>query len=87
MKLLSAPRQPFVGLAAMAGLGIILAEFFPLSSSALVATAIIIALCAVATPALAKIGRNICNRWSWLLPAAQFSNQQYRRAADRGSAW
>ena len=48
MKLLSAPRQPFVGLAAMAGLGIILAEFFPLSSSALVATAIIILLCAVA---------------------------------------
>jgi competence protein ComEC len=48
MKLLGAPRQPFVGLAAMAGLGIILAEFFPLSSSALVATAIIILLCAVA---------------------------------------
>src|SRR4029453_15647400 len=48
MKLLSAPRQPFVGLAAMAGLGIILAEVFPLSSSALVATAIIIRLCGVA---------------------------------------
>ena len=49
MKLLSAPRQPFVGLAAMAGLGIILAESFPLSSSTLVATAIIVLLCAVAT--------------------------------------
>jgi competence protein ComEC len=48
MKVLGAPRQPFVGLAAMAGLGIILAEFFPLASSALVATAIIIVLCAVA---------------------------------------
>ena len=48
MKLLSAPRQPFVGLAAMAGIGIILAEFFSLSSSALLATAIIILLCAVA---------------------------------------
>jgi competence protein ComEC len=47
MKLLSAPRQPFVGLAAMAGLGIILAEFFPLPSSALVATALIMSLCAV----------------------------------------
>jgi uncharacterized membrane protein len=35
-------------LAAMAGIGIILAEFFPLSSSALVATAIIILLCSVA---------------------------------------
>jgi len=48
MKLLSAPRQPFVGLAVMAGLGIILADFFPLSSSALVATSIIIVLCALA---------------------------------------
>ncbi len=48
MKLLSTPRQPFVGLALMAGMGIILAEFFPLSSSALVATALIIVLCAVA---------------------------------------
>jgi competence protein ComEC len=48
MKLSSAPRQPFVGLAAMAGLGIILAEFFLLSSAALVATAIVILLCAVA---------------------------------------
>src|SRR4030095_8919038 len=47
MKLLSAPRQPFVGLAAMAGLGIILAEFFPLPSSALVGTALIMSLCAV----------------------------------------
>jgi hypothetical protein len=47
MKLLSAPRQPFVGLAAMAGLGIILAEFFPLRSSALVGTALIMSLCAV----------------------------------------
>ena len=45
---LSAPRQPFVGLAAMAGLGIISADFFPLSASALVATAIIIVLCAAA---------------------------------------
>jgi ComEC/Rec2-related protein len=48
MKLLNAPRQPFVGLAAMAGIGIILAELFPLSSSTLVAIAIIILLCAVA---------------------------------------
>ncbi|HZA37748.1 MAG TPA: ComEC/Rec2 family competence protein [Candidatus Baltobacteraceae bacterium] len=48
MKLVSAPRQPFVGLALMAGMGIILADFFPLPSSALVATAIIIVLGAVA---------------------------------------
>ena len=48
MKLLSAPRQPFLGLALMAGVGIILADLFPLSSTALVATAIIIMPCAVA---------------------------------------
>jgi competence protein ComEC len=48
MKLLSAPRQPFVGLALMAGLGIILAEFCPLSSSALFATAIFTLICTVA---------------------------------------
>jgi competence protein ComEC len=44
MKLLRAPRQPFVGLALMSGTGIVLADFFPLSSSVLVATATIILL-------------------------------------------
>src|SRR6266542_3763441 len=45
MKLLSAPRQPFVGLALMAAIGIITAELFPLPSVALTATAIILAVC------------------------------------------
>src|SRR5436189_406478 len=45
MKLLSAPRQPFVGLAVMAAQGIIAAEILPLPSIALTATAIILALC------------------------------------------
>src|SRR6266540_6337745 len=45
MKLLSAPRQPFVGLALMAAIGIITAELFPLPSVALTATAIILAIC------------------------------------------
>src|SRR5207247_7984890 len=45
MKLLSAPRQPFVGLAVMAALAIIAAEILPLPSIALTATAIILALC------------------------------------------
>jgi competence protein ComEC len=45
MKLLSAPRQPFVGLAVMAAVGIITAEIFPLPSIAITATAIILALC------------------------------------------
>ncbi len=42
MKLLSAPRQPFVGLALMAATGIIAAEIFPLRSTGLVAAAIIL---------------------------------------------
>jgi len=44
MKLLSAPRQPFVGLAVMAAMGIITAEIFPPPSIAITATAIILVL-------------------------------------------
>jgi competence protein ComEC len=47
MKLLSTPRQPFVGLALMAGTGIIAAEFLPLTATALVSTAIVLAICIV----------------------------------------
>jgi hypothetical protein len=45
MKLLSAPRQPFVGLALMAAMGIIAAEIIPLPSVAVTATVTILALC------------------------------------------
>jgi competence protein ComEC len=45
MKLLSAPRQPFVGLALMAAMGIVAAEILPLPSVAVAATVIILALC------------------------------------------
>jgi competence protein ComEC len=45
MKLLSAPRQPFVGLAAMAMTGIVIGEIFPVRSATLVPAAIILALC------------------------------------------
>ncbi len=47
MKLLNLPRQPFVGLAGMAGLGIILADFSPLPSSALLPISIVAAVCFV----------------------------------------
>ena len=47
MKLLSPPRQPFVGLALMAMTGIIVAEIVPLRSNALSSLAIIIAICIV----------------------------------------
>src|SRR6266403_677153 len=45
MKLLSAPRQPFVGLALMAATGIITAEIFPLPYFAVPPAAIILAIC------------------------------------------
>src|SRR6478672_6963769 len=45
MKLLSAPRQPFVGLTLMAAMGIIAAEILPLPSVAVTPTVIILALC------------------------------------------
>jgi len=45
MRLLSAPRQPFVGLALMAATGIIAAEIFPLPSFAMTPAAIILAIC------------------------------------------
>src|SRR5438132_4103131 len=47
MKLLNAPRQPFIGLATGAATGITLAEFFRLSPYVLLPTAILIAFCAV----------------------------------------
>src|SRR5438552_685482 len=45
MKLISALRQPFVGLALMAAMGIITAEILPFPSVALIPTAVILALC------------------------------------------
>src|SRR5258708_2336912 len=47
MKWLNLPRQPFVGLAGMAGLGIILADFSPLPPSALLSISIVVAVCCV----------------------------------------
>ena len=47
MKVLNLPRQPFVGLAGMAGFGIMLADFFPLFPSAMLATAIAIVICTI----------------------------------------
>src|SRR6184192_4045970 len=45
MKLLGAPRQPFVGLALMAAVGIIVAEFVPVRSTVLTLAAIVLAIC------------------------------------------
>jgi competence protein ComEC len=45
MKLLNAPRQPFVGLTFMAGAGIIVAEIVPLAPAALISAAIVLGTC------------------------------------------
>ena len=47
MNLLDLPRQPFVGLAGMAGFGIILADFLPLPSSALLIISIVVVICCI----------------------------------------
>ena len=49
MKLLSAPRQPFVGLALAAAVGIILAELVPARSTALISAAIVLVICILVT--------------------------------------
>src|SRR3954454_17868853 len=45
MKLVSAPRQPFVGLALMAMTGILAAEIFPLRSTGLISIVVILGIC------------------------------------------
>src|SRR5262249_58289596 len=55
MKLLSAPRQLFMGLALMAAAGIIVAEVVPLRPAALLPGAIIFALCIVVAACWPKL--------------------------------
>src|SRR5436189_699149 len=45
MKLLGAPRQPFVGLALMAAVGIVVAQLVPVRSTVLTLAAIVLAIC------------------------------------------
>src|SRR5437762_11581608 len=47
MKLLSGPRQPFVGLAVVAAMGVIFADCFPLSPSTLLAISVLVVICAL----------------------------------------
>ncbi len=56
MKLLSAPRQPFVGLALMAAVGIILAELVPVRTTVLISAAIVLAICILVTLCWPKLG-------------------------------
>jgi ComEC/Rec2-related protein len=45
MKLLKAPRQPFVGLALMSAAGIIVADLVPLERTALISAAVVLGIC------------------------------------------
>src|SRR5437899_295558 len=47
MKLLIGPRQPFVGLAVVAAMGVIFADCFPLSPSTLLAISVLVVICAL----------------------------------------
>jgi competence protein ComEC len=85
MKLLGAPRQPFVGLAFTAGLGITLADFFPLFPSALLVTAIAIVICAIVVlrwPGLVAT-YVIVGSGFFLLHNFQITNTEGQRIADQ----
>ena len=84
MKFLNAPRQPFVGLALMAAIGIIIADVFPLPGAALIVATIVLAGCMVivawrpallATYAIVGIG-------FFLLHNLQTSNTEGQQLAD-----
>src|SRR5216117_1708887 len=83
MRLLGAPRQPFVGLAGAAAIGIILAELFPLSVFTLTASAIFIAVCAVALFFLPRLVATylIVGSGFFLLHNFQTSNTEGQRIA------
>src|SRR4029450_9612756 len=66
MKLLSAPRQPFVGLALMAATGIIVAEVVPLAPTALISAAIVLGICFLITLCWSKLAA------TYLIVAAGF---------------
>src|SRR5881409_2639907 len=84
MKLLSAPRQPFVGLALMAAIGIITAELFPLPSVALTVTAIILTACIFAVAWRPRLFATyaIVGAGFFLLHNFQTSNTEGQQLAD-----
>src|SRR6266545_1524835 len=84
MKLLSAPRQPFVGLALMAAICIITAELFPLPSVALTATAIILAVCIFAVAWRPRLFATyaIVGAGFFLLHNLENSNMEGQQLAD-----
>src|SRR5436309_979021 len=84
MKLLNAPRQPYVGLALMAAIGIITAEIFPLPSVALTVTAIILAVCIFAVAWRPRLFATyaIVGAGFFLLHNLENSNMEGQQLAD-----
>src|SRR6266478_3820431 len=85
MKLLSAPRQPFVGLALMAAMGIIAAEIIPLPSVAVTAAVIILAVCILTVARWPRLSATyaIVGAGFFLLHNFQTSNTEGLQLADQ----
>jgi hypothetical protein len=83
MRLLNAPRQPFVGLAGAAAMGILVAEFVPLSAFALSAIAIVVAVCTTVLLFWPRLIATYLVVWSsfFLLHNFQTNNTEGQRIA------
>src|SRR6266478_6770461 len=84
MKLLTAARQPFVGLALMAAMGIIVAELFPFPPVALTVAAIILAVCILIVACWPRllVTYAIVGGGFFLLHNIEISNTEGKQLAD-----
>jgi competence protein ComEC len=85
MKFLHAPRQPFVGLALMAAMGIIVADVFPLAHAALSVVTFILAICIIIVawrPTLVATYAIVGTAF-FLLHNFETSNTEGQQLADR----
>ncbi len=87
MKLLSAPRQPFVGLALMAAVGIIVAEVVPVRSTVLILVAIVLAICILVALRWPKLAATYLIVAAGFFSAAQIRDNEHLRPATRGQTW
>ena len=92
MKLLTAPRQPFVGLTLMAATGIVVAEIVPLVPTALISAALVFGICILialcwpklpATYLIVVAGFFLLHKFATTNTAGQQLARQTRRAAAR----
>src|SRR5438094_8764998 len=89
MKLLSGPRQPFVGLAVVAAMGVIFADCFPLSPSTLLAISVLMVICGLLVlrwPSLSATYA-IVGAAFFLLRRLRSSNAEGQRLAAEIGKW